>query len=32
MFGSAIVYFIHRDMRKGIYWTAGAIINISVTY
>jgi hypothetical protein len=30
--GAAIVYFIAGDMRRGIYWTAAAILTMSITY
>lgn len=32
MLGAAVVYLMHGDIRKGVYWIAGAVINISVTY
>ena len=30
--GAAIMYIIERDYRKAVYWTAAAILNISVTF
>lgn len=30
--GAALVYGIHGDVRKVIYWIAAAILNITVTF
>lgn len=29
---AGVVYFITGDWRKGVYWTAAAVIGISVTF
>jgi len=29
---SAVVYFVKGDVRHGIYWLSGAVLNVSVTY
>lgn len=29
---AAIVYFYHKDIKKGIYWIAAAILSITVTF
>ncbi len=29
---AAIIYACHGDMRKTAYWTAAAVLNLSVTY
>ena len=30
--GAAIVCFKEKDLRKGVYWIAAAILNITVTF
>lgn len=30
--GAAVMSFIHRDFRKGTYWLAAAVLNITVTF
>ena len=30
--GAAIVYFCCGDIKKGIYWTAAAVLNVCVTF
>jgi len=30
--GAAIVYFWHGDIRRGIYWTAAAVLTASITF
>lgn len=29
---SSIIYFVKGDVRQGIYWLSGAVLNVSVTY
>ena len=29
---AAIVYFYQKDIRKGIYWIAAAILSVTVTF
>ena len=30
--GAAIVCFKEKDVRKGVYWIAAAVLNITVTF
>lgn len=30
--GASIIYFYNGDIRKGVYWLAAAVLNISVTF
>ena len=32
MVASALVYFVKGDVRHGMYWLSGAVLNISITY
>ena len=29
---AAIVYFYHKDIKKGVYWVAAAILSYTVTF
>jgi hypothetical protein len=29
---AAAVYFAHKDIKKGVYWLAAAVLNITVTF
>lgn len=29
---AAVIYFIQGDIKKGIYWTAAAVLNVCVTF
>jgi hypothetical protein len=29
---AAVVYFAHKDIKKGIYWLAAATLSITVTF
>lgn len=31
-FAAGLVCFLHKDYRKAVYWTAAAILNITVTF
>ena len=30
--GAAAIYLINKDIRKGIYWLAAAVLNVTVTF
>ena len=32
MLSASVVYFITGDVRRGVYWFAGAVLNIAVTF
>lgn len=29
---AAIVYFAHKDIKKGVYWIAAAVLSVTVTF
>ncbi len=30
--GASVIYFAHGDVRRAIYWIAGAVLTVAVTF
>lgn len=30
--GAAIIYALHHDYKKAVYWIAAAVLNVTVTF
>lgn len=30
--GAAVIYAVHKDYKKAVYWIAAAVLNVTITF